>query len=66
MMVFSKWQNGIPCAFTVIGKSRKHDLDLVLQALMECMSANWLPNVIIVHNAQAKINVLRFVLCYKL
>jgi hypothetical protein len=64
MMVFNEWQNEIPCAFIIIGKSREHDLDLVLQALVERMLANWLPNAIIVDNAQVEINVLRFVLCY--
>ncbi len=64
MMVFDKWQNEIPCAFIIIGKSREHDLDLVLQALMERMLVDWLPNAIIVNNAQVEINVLRFVLCY--
>jgi hypothetical protein len=64
VMVFDEWQNGIPCAFIVIGKSWEHDLDPILQALTKRMLANWLPNVIIVDNAQAEINVLRFVLCY--
>jgi len=64
MMVFDEWHNGIPCAFIVIGKNQEPDLDLVLWTLMECMLMDWLPNPIIVDNAQAEINVLRFVLCY--
>jgi hypothetical protein len=64
MMVFDEWQNGIPCAFIVIGKSWEHDLDPILWALTERMLANWLQSVIIIDKAQAEINILRFVLCY--
>jgi len=58
-MVFDEWQNGIPIAFMSLEKVES-DLDLVLQALSKCMPNNWMPNVILVDNAQVEINVLKF------
>jgi hypothetical protein len=35
MMVFDEWQNGIPIAFIVIGKTQECDLDPILKALSQ-------------------------------
>jgi hypothetical protein len=59
-MVFDEWQNGIPVAFIVIGKSQESDLDPILRALSKHMPSNWMSNVILVDNVQAEINVLMF------
>jgi hypothetical protein len=45
-------------AFNVIGESRENDLHPIFQALSKCIPINWMPNVIIVDNAQAEINVI--------
>jgi hypothetical protein len=37
MMVFDEWQNGIPIAFIVIGKTWECDLDPVLKTLSQQM-----------------------------
>jgi hypothetical protein len=57
-MVFDEWQNGIPVAFIAIGKSRENDLHPILQTLSKHLPINWMPNAIILDNAQAKVNVL--------
>jgi hypothetical protein len=59
-MVFDEWQNGIPVAFIVIGKSQENDFDPFFQALSKHMPRNWMPNDILIDNFQANINVLRF------
>jgi hypothetical protein len=59
-MVFDEWKNGIPIAFIIIGKSQESDLDSILQALSKPMLSNWMFNVILIDNVQAKVNVLRF------
>jgi hypothetical protein len=59
MMMFDEWQNGVPIAFIVIGKSWKNDLHLVLQSLSQRMSNDWMSFAIIVDNTQAKINILK-------
>jgi len=59
-MVFDEWQNGIPIAFIVIGKIWECDLDLVSRTLSQQMPSGWMPNTIIVDNAQVEINVLRY------
>jgi hypothetical protein len=46
--------------FIVIGKSQKNDLDPIFQALSKHMPNKWMPIVILVDNAQTKINLLRF------
>jgi hypothetical protein len=53
-MVFDEWQNGIPFAFIVIGKSWKSDLDLVLWTLSKCTPSIWMLNVILVDNVQVE------------
>ncbi len=60
MMVFDEWKNGISIAFIVIGKIRKCDLDLILRALSQQMPSGWMPSAIIMDNAQAKINLLKY------
>jgi hypothetical protein len=52
-------RTNIQVAFITIGKSRDIYLHLILQALSKCFPINWMPNVIIVDNAQAGINVLK-------
>jgi hypothetical protein len=59
MMVFDKWQNGIPIAFIVIGKCQMSDFHPILQALSQRMPNDWLSFAIIVVNVQTKINILR-------
>ncbi len=59
-MVFDEWQNGILVTFVVIGKSSESDFNPILRALSKCMPSIWMPNVILVDNVQAKINVLTF------
>jgi hypothetical protein len=52
-----KWDT---ICINVIGKSWENDLDLVLQARSKHMPSSWMSNVILVDNAQAEINVLKF------
>jgi hypothetical protein len=62
-MVFDDWRNGIPVAFFAISRSREQDLTPVLQALYNRVSThntNWSPSSIIVDNAQAELNTLRY------
>jgi hypothetical protein len=62
-MVFDDWRNGIPVAFFAISRSREQDLTPVLQALHNRVSThntNWSPSSIIVDNAQAELNTLRY------
>jgi hypothetical protein len=62
-MVFDEWRNGIPVAFFVISQCREQDLKYVLQELKSRAvkeQHDWTPTSIIVDNAQAEINVLRF------
>ena len=62
-MVFDDWRNGIPVAFFAISRTREQDLLPVLQALHNRVARNnaaWSPSSIIVDNAQAEINTLRY------
>lgn len=62
-MVFDDWRNGIPVAFFVISQAREKDLRHVLQQLQKRVQEvrlDWAQSAIIVDNAQAEINVLRF------
>jgi hypothetical protein len=62
-MVFDDWRNGIPVAFFAISRTREQDLIPVLQALHNRVAKNkpnWSPSSIIVDNAQAEINTLRY------
>lgn len=62
-MVFDDWRNGIPVAFFAISRSREQDLTPVLQALHKKVSTRnkkWSPSSIIVDNAQAELNTLRY------
>ena len=64
-MVFDDWRNGIPVAFFIISRTREHDLYPVLQALhkrVQSIAEDWNPSAIIVDNAQAEINTLRYVM----
>jgi len=60
VMVFNEWQNGIPIAFIVSGKTWKCDLDPILKALSQWMPSGWMPSAIIVDNAQVEINILKY------
>ena len=63
IMVFDEWRNGIPVAFFVISRTREQDLHPVLQALqirIHTLKRDWAPSSIIVDNAQAEINTLRY------
>jgi hypothetical protein len=61
MMVFDEWQNGILISFIVIGIARENNLHHVLHALSQHLLEGWMPNAIIVDNAQAKIFFFRYV-----
>ena len=67
-MVFDDWRNGLPVAFFVISRSCEHDLRHVLDALhcnVQSLHETWSPTSIIVDNAQAEINTLKYIpLCY--
>ena len=63
IMVFDEWRNGIPVAFFVKSRTREQDLHPVLQALqirIHTLKRDWAPSSIIVDNAQAKFNTLRY------
>ena len=63
VMVFDDWRNGITVAFFAISQTREQDLIPVLQALHNKVARNnatWSPSSIIVDNAQAEINTLRY------
>ena len=63
IMAFDEWRNGIPVAFFVISRTREQDLDPVLQALhhrVQSIKTDWCPSSIILDNAQAEINTLRY------
>ena len=68
VMVFDDWRNDIPVAFFAISRSREQDLVHVLQALHNRVAktnATWCPSSIIVDNAQAEINTLRYQQCLR-
>ena len=55
---------GIPVAFFVVSRSREDDLRPVLHALhynVQSLHETWSPSSIIVDNAQAEINTLRYI-----
>ena len=63
-MVFDNWRNDIHVVFFAISHTREQDLVHVLQALHMRVSktnSEWSPSSIIVDNAQAEINTLRYV-----
>lgn len=63
IMVFDEWRNGIPVAFFVISRTREQDLHPVLEALQNrlyTLKRDWAPSSIVVDNAQAEINTLRY------
>ena len=62
-MVFDEWRTGIPVAFIVTSRTREQDLHHVLQALQKrvrTLKRDWGPTSIIVDNAQAELNTLRY------
>jgi len=61
MMVFDEWYNGIHVTFIIIGNAREIYLHPILHTLGQCLPKDQMPNVIIVDNIHAKINVLRYV-----
>jgi hypothetical protein len=58
-MVFNEWQNGIPSAFTTIGKSWRMICAPNFPSIIKTITNQLDAHVIIMDNAQAKINVLR-------
>lgn len=68
VMVFDAWRNGIPVAFFLVSRCREDDLRPLLDALhcnVQILHKTWSPSSIIVDNAQAEINTLRYIpLCY--
>ena len=66
IMAFDEWRNDILVAFFVISRTREQDLHPVLHALhqrVHSLKTDWSPSSIIVDNAQAEINTLRYSLC---
>ena len=62
-MVFDEWRNGIHVVFFVISRTREQDLHPVLEALqnrVHTLKRDWAPFSIVVDNAQAEINTLRY------
>ena len=61
VMVFDEWENGIPVAFIIVGKSKEKDvlpwLDK-LNARCRASQPDWHPGSVIVDNAQAELNAI--------
>jgi hypothetical protein len=60
-MVFDEWDNGIPVAFIIVGKSKEKDVQPWLEKLnTHCRASqpDWHPGLVIVDNAQAKLNAI--------
>lgn len=60
-MVFDEWENGIPAAFIIVGKSKEKDVQPWLDKLnARCRASqpDWHPGSIIVDNAQAELNAI--------
>ena len=63
-MVFDEWEQGIPVAFTIQGKSREVDIVRWLQKLKDrCIAVkpDWKPTSFLVDNDQAELNAIRLV-----
>jgi cell division protein ZapA (FtsZ GTPase activity inhibitor) len=58
-MVVNEWQNGIPSVFTAIGKSWRMICASNSPSIIKTITNQLDAHVIIMDNAQAKINVLR-------
>ena len=66
-MVFDDWRNGIHVAFFAISRTQEYDLIPVLRSLHHRITTrreNRCPSSIIVDNAQAEINTLRYLLVF--
>ena len=62
MMVFDKWQNGVPVAFIITARQKQSNLTSWMQKVKEKMlaaKADWKPNEFVLHNADNEINSLR-------
>jgi hypothetical protein len=60
-MVFDEWENDIPIAFVIIGKSNEKNILPGIQELnARCCAVqpSWKPGSLIVDNAKAKLNVI--------
>jgi len=61
VMVFDEWENGIPIAFVIVGKSKEKDILPWLKKLnARCCAVqpDWRPGSVIVDNAQAELNAI--------
>ena len=61
-MVFDDWEQGIPVAFTIQGRSRKVDIVPWLRKLKERCEAikpDWKPTSFLVDNDDAELNAIR-------
>jgi len=64
IIVFDEWEQGIPVAFTIQGKSREVDIVPWLTKLnARCIAVqpDWRPNAFLVDNDQAELNAIRLV-----
>ena len=62
VMVFDEWEQGIPVAFTIQGRSREVDITPWLRKLRDrCVAVkpDWRPNAFIVDNDDAELNAIR-------
>jgi hypothetical protein len=60
-MVFDEWENGIPIAFVIVGKSKEKDiLPWLMKLNARCcvVQPDWRPGSVIVDNAQAELNAI--------
>jgi hypothetical protein len=63
LMVFDKWQNGVPIAFIITKQSKQIDLSPWMTELKRkamAASPEWRPNAFIVDDVQAEINTTPF------
>jgi hypothetical protein len=61
-MVFDKWNNGCPIAYTITSWSKQNDLSKWMDAInrkMEESKGNWKLNSFIVDDVDVEINSLR-------
>ena len=64
VMVFDEWEQGIPVAFTIQGKSRAVDIVPWLRKLnarCQAVMSDWRPNAFVVDNNQVELNAIRCV-----
>lgn len=62
VMVFDEWEQGIPVAFTIQGKSRQEDITKWLTKLRDrCLKVrpDWRPNAVVTDNDNAELNAIR-------